>query len=58
MKNSNLINDVLSASGLSNLPIFFTLERKGIGRFLCVEEVKAAKDLETLFMAIIQIDLA
>jgi hypothetical protein len=62
MKNSNLVYLALSKSGPSNVSIFFTLKTKGMdvgGRCLThTEGVKEAEDLENLFMAVLQIDLA
>jgi hypothetical protein len=58
MKNTNLINSVFSVSGASTLSIFFTLETKEWGKFSCTEGGKKGNDLESLLMAIVQIDLA
>jgi hypothetical protein len=59
MRNSNLINSDLSASGPSTLSTFFTLEMKGLGGgdFLCTEGGKAADDMENLLMAIVWIEI-
>jgi hypothetical protein len=59
MKNSNLIQSDLIASGPSSLSIFFTLETKGMGEggFLRTEGGKAAADLENLLMAIVWIEI-
>jgi hypothetical protein len=56
MKNSNLIHPVFSASGLSALYIFFTLETKVMGRLSCTEGDKEVDDLEGFPMTIVQID--
>jgi hypothetical protein len=53
MSNSNLIYSDLSASGPSNLYIFFTLKTKGMGVFLRTEGYKAAEDLENLLILIV-----
>jgi hypothetical protein len=60
MKNCNLTNSILSVSGPSTLSIFFSLETKGkgVGVFSSKEGGKATEDMESLLMAIVQIDFA